>query len=223
MTDSRIPSPKPSTRVAGKSAPKAAVKVAGKSAPKAAAKSAAKSAAPRKAATVAAVVEAGHERVFHHPNLGLAPAVMTASHGAAAGKVRLDAARISVGALEAVAKADPTIRTRYDDIGLRMLLRDGELLIERLAMCLAGGQDSWLTDYAEWIGPIHRRRGVPLRDLAALCAAIPGQIEPQLGSDELAAATRYLDAAAAVLNRNGRVGGDRHKRNALLKWMYRGV
>ena len=211
MTDSRTPSPKPSTRAAGKSAPKAAPKAA------------IKSAAPRKATAVAAVAKAGNERVLHHPNLGLAPAVMTASHGAAAGKIRIDAARISAGALEAVAKADPTIRTRYDETALRILLRDGELLIERLAMCLAGGQDSWLTDYAEWIGPIHRRRGVPLRDLAALCAAIPEQIEPQLSSDELAAATRYLDAAAAVLNRNGRVGGDRHKRNALLKWMYRGV
>jgi hypothetical protein len=219
VTESLNPSPKPSTRAAVKTAPKAAIKATAKGA----ARAAGKSAAPRKAAKVAAVAQAGNERVFHHPNLGLAPAAMTASHGAAAGKIRSDAARISAGALEAVAEADPTIRTRYDETGLRMLLRDGELLIERLAMCLAGGQNSWLTDYAEWIGPIHRRRGVPLRDLAALCAAIPGQIEPQLSSDELAAATRYLDAAAAVLNRNGRVGGDRHKRNALLKWMYRGV
>jgi hypothetical protein len=32
-----------------------------------------------------------------------------------------------------------------------------------------------------------------------------------------------LDAAIEVLRKNGRLGGDGHKRNALLKWLYRGV
>ena len=32
-----------------------------------------------------------------------------------------------------------------------------------------------------------------------------------------------LDAAIDVLRKNGRLGGDPHKRNALLKWFYRGV
>jgi hypothetical protein len=203
VTESSVPSPEPSI----KSAPKAK--------------------APRRAKAVAAVPKADNAPTFRHPNLGLAPADMTASHVAAAAKLRVEVVRIAAGALEAAARTDPTIRTRYDELGLRLLLRDGELLIERLSMCLAGGQDRWLTDYAEWIGPIHRRRGVPLRDLAALCAAIHEQIEdriePRLTPDELAAATRHLDAAAAVFNRNGRVGGDRHKRNALLKWMYKGV
>ena len=206
MTESRVPSPKPPAPPAAKPTPARA-----------------KAKAPARAKAIAAVPKAVGDQIFSHPNLGLAPADMTASHPAAAAKIRGEAVSISAGALEAAVKTDPTLRTRYDDIGLRLLLRDGELLVERLAMCLAGGRDRWLTDYAEWIGPIQRRRGVPLGDLAKLCAGIREQVEPQLNADELAAATRSLDAAAAVFNRNGRVAGDRHKRNALLKWMYRGV
>ena len=148
---------------------------------------------------------------------------MMAAYPAAAAKLRGDIAKISTAALEAAVTADPTIRTRYDKVGLQLLLRDGELLVDRLATCLAGGQDLWLTEYAEWVGPIHRRRGVPLGDLATLCAGIDKTIEPDLSPDEHAAAARSLDAAAAILTRNGRVAGDRHRRNAFLKWMYRGV
>jgi len=163
------------------------------------------------------------EPANRHPSLGLAPLDMTAGYAAAAVRLRSIAADISAGALEAATKADPTIRTRYDEVGLRRLLRDGELLVERLAMCLAGGEDRRLTEYAESIGPIYRRRGVPLNDLRVLCAGIRETVETYLAGDELIAAGRSLDAAGAVFARNGRLGGDRHKRNALLKWMYRGV
>ena len=172
---------------------------------------------------LAAAARPGDVQVYRHPNLGLAPVDMAGQFSAAAAKIRGQAPRISTAGLEAAVKTDPTIRERYDETALRRLLRDGELLVERLAMSLASGQDRWITEYAEWLGPIERRRGVPQADLAALCAAIGGQLEPTLTADELAAATRSLAAAAAVFKRNGRVGGDRHKRNALLKWMYKGV
>jgi hypothetical protein len=159
----------------------------------------------------------------HHPNLGLAPFDMASAYPAAAANVRRDAARISAAALEVVKTADPTFRARYDDAKLGMLARDAELLAERLAMCLGGGGVRWLADYAEWIAPIERRRGIVQGDLARLCAAMAEALEPELGADELAAAKRALDAAAGVFNRNGRVAGDRHHRNALLKWMYKGV
>jgi hypothetical protein len=158
-----------------------------------------------------------------HPNLGLAPLDMTSGYAAAAEKLRGGATSISAGALEAAVVADPTIRARYDEVGLRRLLRDGELLVERLAMCLGSGDTRRLTDYAEWIVPIYRRRGVPLMDLSAICAGIRETVEPLLGPDEIEAATRSLDAARAVFKRNSRVAGDRRKRNALWKWMYRGV
>ena len=195
MTESRASSPKPAAKPAAKPAV----------------------ARTRKAAAPAAMP------AYRHPNLGLAPVDQTAGFPDAAEKVRAGAATIAANALEAAVKADPTIRTRYDQVALRRLLRDGELLADRLATCLASGRDKYLTDYAEWIGPICRRRGLSLGDLAAVCAGMREGLEPQLNPDELAAATRSLEAAAAVFKRNGRLAGDSHQRNALLKWMYRGV
>lgn len=159
----------------------------------------------------------------HHPNLGLAPTDMFAGHAAAAEKLRVNVVRIAAVGLEEAVKADPTLTTRYDQPALRHLLRDGELLVERLSMCLGSGDGRWLADYAEWIGPVYRRRGVPLADLSALCSGIREAAVPYLSADELEAAGQALDGAVAVWRRNGRLAGDRHKRNALWKWLYRGV
>jgi hypothetical protein len=217
VTDSPAQHPLPEPKAAAKPAPKAAAKPARKPLAKRA------SSAARPSKVLAVAVAKSPATAAHHPNLGLAPFDMTSGYPAAAATVRRDAARVSAGALTAAAKTDPTLRSRYDAAGLRLLARDAELLVERLAMCLGGGGVRWLTDYAEWIGPIERRRGVVLGDLAAICAGMVEALEPSLGADELAAARRALDAAANVFRRNGRVAGDRHKRNAFLKWMYKGV
>jgi hypothetical protein len=177
--------------------------------------------APKK--TIAVAPKAGIEPTPRHPNLGLAPIDMTAGYAEAADRLRGDVLKISAVALQAAVLADPSIPSRFDEVGLRMLLRDGELLIERLALCLASGETRWLTEYAEWIGPTQRRRRVSLGDLAALCAGIRETVEARLSPQEFASAAASLDAAIDVFRRNGRIGGDRHKRNPLLRWMYRGV
>jgi hypothetical protein len=215
VTESRTSSPKPKALPAAKPAAKPAVARARKAAVPA------RRVAP--AAPPAVVASKPATPTYRHPNLGLAPVDFAIGFPAAADKIRANATAIAATALESAVKTDPTIRTRYDDLALRRLLRDGELLVERLASCLASGRDQFLTDYAEWIGPICRRRGLALGDLAAVCAGIREALGPQLTPDELAAATRSLDAVAAVFKRNGRVAGDSHQRNALLKWMYRGV
>lgn len=227
VTQSSDSSPKPAARTAAKPAPAAKpaapARPAAPASKAAAVSKAAKPSTPAKSKAVAIKSKAEKARPGHHPNLGLAPIDLTAGYPAAAEKLRDNASRISAAALEAAAEADPTIRTRYDQVGLRRLLRDGELLVARLATCLASGEDGLLVEYAEWIGPICRRRGVPLGDMSALCAGIRGALEPDLTADEFAAAGRALDAAAARFKRNGRLAGDGHKRNSLLKWMYRGV
>jgi hypothetical protein len=174
-------------------------------------------------AVAPAKVKAARTPAHRHPNLGLSPIGMSSGFASAAQKVRGDATGIASRALEAAVQADPTIKTRYDVVGLRRLLRDGELLVERLAMCLGSRNDRWLSEYADWIVPIYRRRGVPLADLGAICTGIAATVESLLEADESAAATRSLEAAGAIFKRHARLGGDRHKRNALWKWMYRGV
>jgi hypothetical protein len=148
---------------------------------------------------------------------------MTAGFPDVAAKLRRETVQIAVRALEAAVEKDPTIQTRYDGVGLRRLLRDTELLVERLAMCLGSDNPRWLVEYAEWIAPIYRRRGVSLLDICALGDGIRGTIAADLGEDERATAELSLEAATAVWKRNSRLAGDRHKRNALWKWMYRGV
>ncbi len=175
-------------------------------------------------ATIATAIAVPKPRFAHrHPNLGLAPVSMTAGFAEAAENVRRDSIRIAARALVAAAEADPTIKERYDELGQRRLLRDSEILVERLAMCLASDNPRWLGGFAEWVAPIYRRRGVTLLDLAALCSGIREAIEPDLSADELSSAARALEAATTVFRRNSRLAGDRHKRNALWKWMYRGV
>jgi hypothetical protein len=194
--------------------------------PKRAAKAATPATSPSRGSAKAvapAKPKAARTPAHRHPNLGLAPVGMTSGFASAAQKVRGGAASIAAGALEAAVKADPTIETRYDEVGLRRLLRDGGLLAERLAMCLGSSNDRWLIEYAEWIVPIYRRRGVPLADLGSLCSGIAETVEPLLGAEELAAAKRSLEAARVIFKRDGRLAGDSHKRNALWKWMYRGV
>lgn len=170
-----------------------------------------------------AVAAASPEPTHRHPNLGLAPLDMTAGFPAAAAALRRNDAAIAARALEGAIAVDPEFRGRFDDAGLRQLLHDAEVLIDRLAMCVACNDPRPMAEYAEWIGPIFRRRGVSLWDVVALCQGIRETAAPKLGDEEAAAMGRSLDAAVEVLRKNGRLGGDPHKRNALLKWLYRGV
>ena len=212
MTESSD-TPKPK-RASSTSAKPAAVKLA---AAKPAAVKPARATRPARALTTAP------EPAHRHPNLGLAPIDMTAGFPAAADALRRDKAALAAGALEAAIDADPEFKARFDEAGLRHLHHDAEVLIERLAMCVAGNDRRWLAEYAEWVGPIFRRRGVSQSDVAALCEGLRKTVGPRLGHDELAVMDRSLDAAIAVFKKNGRLAGDSHKRNALLKWLYRGV
>jgi hypothetical protein len=148
---------------------------------------------------------------------------MKAGYPAAADGLRRDRAAIAADALEAAMAADPELPDRFDEAGLRLLQRDTEVLIERLAMCVSSNDSRWLAEYAEWIGPIFRRRRVSQWDAVRVCEAIREIVGPRLTAEESAAMGRSLDAAVAVFRGNGRLGGDTHKRNALLKWLYRGV
>ncbi len=166
---------------------------------------------------------AAPEPPHRHPNLGKPPIDMTAGFPSAAAALRRDRATIAADALVTAVAADPELQLRFDDAGLRQLLHDAEVLIDRLATSVAADDPRPMAEYAEWIGPIFRRRGVSLWDIVALCEGIRETAASRLGGDEAAAMSRALDAAVGVLRKNGRLGGDGHKRNALLKWLYRGV
>jgi len=157
-----------------------------------------------------------------HPSLGLPPSDRAAGYPAAAARIRGDIARIAGRAVRVAMDADPTLRTRYDEAGQRLLLHDAELLAERVALCLETGDPKAAHEYAEWTAPVYRRRGTPMNDLIGLCEGLRSSLPSALAPAELASASEALDAAITAYMWHRRIAGD-HKRNPILQLLYKGA
>ena len=158
-----------------------------------------------------------------HPSLGLPPLDPTAGYPDAAARLRVNGERLAARALRAAMDADPTIGSRYDETGLRLLLHDAELLVERIALCLETGVADLAREYAEWTAPVYRRRRTPMDDLIALCEGLRAAFPSVLAPGELAPADAALDAAIKAYRWHRRIAGDARKRNALLQLLYKGA
>lgn len=158
-----------------------------------------------------------------HPSLGLPPHDMTVGLPQAAERVRAARERLAGRALEVALAETPTMRERYDEAGLRRLLRDTELLVERVALSVASGDPYHTRGYADWISPLYRRREVPLDDLIALCDGIRSALPGVLAPDELESAGAALDEAIEVFRWHRRLAGDARKKNAFLQFLYKGA
>ena len=119
--------------------------------------------------------------------------------------------------------ADPTFRNRHDDAAMRNLLRDAEVYLDRLALCVAGADDHWLAEFAEQTAVVFRRRRVPLGDVVGICEGLRAAVRGVLGEDELAVAGSALDAAVTTLRSHGKLSGDAKKRNRLASALYKGA
>lgn len=157
-----------------------------------------------------------------HPSLGLPPLDLTAGFPAAAERIRAGRANLAARALTVATDADPTIRTRHDEAGQRHLLRDAELLAERVALAVAADDPSPARDYASATSAVYRRRGVPMDDLVALCEGLRTALPSVLTPGELPAAGAALDAAIEVYRWHRRLAGDARKKNAFLQFLYKG-
>jgi hypothetical protein len=158
-----------------------------------------------------------------HPTLGLPPRSLVAGYPDAAARLRTGRSRIAARALETAVADDPTLRTRYDEAGLRNLLRDGEVLVDRLALCVAGLDSFWLKDFADQAAPVFRRREVAMDDVVRLCEGIRAGARGVLSEDEMVPADAALDAAIGVFRWYRRLAGDARKRNRILNAIYRGA
>jgi hypothetical protein len=158
-----------------------------------------------------------------HPSLGLPPDDPAAGDPDAAQRIRTNADRLAARALRIAMDADRTIEQRYDEAGLRQLLWDAGLLVERVALCVQTGRPELAREYAEWTAVTYRRNRTPLDDIIGLCdglrAALPSDLQP----GQLAAAGEALDAAIAAYRWNRRIAGDARKRNRLLQLLYKGA
>jgi len=160
--------------------------------------------------------------IVSHPSLGLPPRDATSAWADVAGRIRDGAPQLAAHALVVAIERDPTLRERYDEVGLRQRLRDAELLAERIAVSVAADDPSAVREYADWTSPMYRRKRVPLDDLINLCeglrAAIASAVPPRMA----AAADAPIDQAIAQFKWHRRLAGDARKRNAFLQFIYKG-
>lgn len=158
-----------------------------------------------------------------HPTLGLPPRSLTAGYPDAAARLRANRSRIAARALETAVADDPSFRTRYDEAGLRNLLRDGEVLIDRLALCVAGNDSFWLRELADQTAPVFRRRKVAMDDVVRLCEGLRAGVRAVLSEAEMAPADAALDAAVETFRWYRRLAGDARKRNRIIAAIYKGA
>lgn len=157
-----------------------------------------------------------------HPVLGLPPADPTAGRTDAAARLRRERARIAPLALKAAVAADATLTDRYDETMLRRFLRDHEQHIEQLARALETGEERFVTEYAEWIVPIYRRRRVPMKDAATLLVGLRQAAVAVLTPDDGRALGVLVEAWLKRLRFHRALPGD-HKGNGVARFLWKGA
>jgi len=157
-----------------------------------------------------------------HYALGLPGPDMRAGFPAAAERVRAAKARLGARALEVALQRDPTLAGRAGETGLRQLLRDTDIYLERIALALASGDLGQTREWADWVAPVYRRRKVPMDDLVTLSEGLRAALAAILAPGEQAAADAALDEAIATFRRYRRIAGDARKRSRILTALYKG-
>jgi len=157
-----------------------------------------------------------------HPSLGLPPSSLTTGFPEAADRLRTQGRRLATRAVEVAANEDPTYADRIGEAGLRNLLEDARVFIDRLALCVAGDDSHWLREFADQTATVYRRRGISLDDVIKLFEGIRASVRSVLTAEELAPADAALDASIEVFRFHRRLAGDARKRNPIIAAIYKG-
>lgn len=148
---------------------------------------------------------------------------MTGGFPEAAGRLVQARDRLAARALEVALAADPTLRERYDALGLRLLLRDAGGAVDELAKSVASNDPSFVSQWADQVAPIYRRRRVPMDDLVALAEGLRLASKSVVAPGEHEPVDVALDQAIVVFRKYRRLAGDARKRNRILQFIYKGA
>jgi len=157
-----------------------------------------------------------------HPTLGFPPPDTTAGHPDAARRLRAQRDRLARLALENTLRLAPHFSERYEEITLRLFLRDYERHVEQLARAMETGADSFVVNYAEWLVPVYRRRKVPMKDFIALVDGLRHAAVTVLTPDETQFAEQLFERWARMLKHHGRLPGD-HEGNKYVRFFWKGA
>jgi hypothetical protein len=158
-----------------------------------------------------------------HPSLGLPPRSLQAGFPDAAARLKVQRAALAARSLEVAIDADPTFRVRFDDVALRNLLKDAEVHVDRLALCVAGNDSHWLKEFADQAAPVFRRREVPMDDVCRILEGLRTAARGVLSEEEMVPAEAALDEAIRVYRWYRRLSGDARKKNPIVEKLYRGI
>lgn len=158
-----------------------------------------------------------------HPTLGLPPRSLQAGFPDAGARLKAQRAALAARALEVAVDADPTIRTRFDDVGLRNLVKDAQVHVDRVALCVAGNDSHWLKEFADQAAPVFRRREVPMDDVCRILEGLRTAARGVLSEEEMVPADAALDEAVKVYRWYRRLSGDARKKNPIIETIYRGI
>ena len=126
-------------------------------------------------------------------------------------------------AIVAAVERNPELRDRVGDIGLRHLMRDGQVVLEKLAESVASGSITPLKSFTEHGTPTWRRRRISMDDVTDLYEGLRIAVATVLSGEAAAFADRALLEGIAVLKWHRRLGGDTRKRNRILAAIYKGA
>jgi hypothetical protein len=158
-----------------------------------------------------------------HPSLGLPPSDRTGGLPPSAARVETARPRLAARALEIAIDRDPTLRDRYDALGLRRLLRDADVFVERIVDSIRGDDPEPARWFADSVPPAYRRRKVPMDDLVSLAEGIRGAIGGILPVADMRPVDEAVDAMIERFLWHRRIAGDARKRNRLLQAIYKGA
>jgi len=158
-----------------------------------------------------------------HPSLGLPPPPHPAELPVAAARLSAARDRLAMRALEIAIDRDPTIRDRYDEIGLRRLERDTAVLIDRAVEAIVDGDAERARIFGESVPTMYRRRAVPMDDLINLAESSRAAIGAMLPRADMPLVDGAIDALIERFRWNRRIAGDARKRNRLLRLLYKGA
>jgi len=130
---------------------------------------------------------------------------------------------LAARALEIAVDGDPTFRSRYNEAALRNLLRDAEVFVERLALCVAADDPYFLEQFADQTATIFRRRHVGMDDVIRLLEGLRSAARGVLSPAELGAADRAIDDGIRVFLWYRQIAGDARKKNPILQALYKGI
>ena len=143
-----------------------------------------------------------------------------APHAHAAARLRAERSAIAARAVPAAAARDPGLVERHGAATLRLFARDADRHVEQLARALEEGRDAPAVEYASWIVPVMRRRGVSMGDLGTLFRGVGDAARAVVEADAGAEIEQLAEAMAAVLDRPRHLQGDR-PRNPLVAFFWK--